>query len=85
MVHRFLPGQTRSGSQDTLFGVAFLPTLASVYYEYAVRLAGSDNEVPIILGCAIAHEVGHLLLGPNSHSAGESCAESGDPKSSSWR
>jgi hypothetical protein len=70
VVLRFLPGQTRSGSQDNLFGVAFLPTLASVYYEYAVRLAGRDNEVPVILGCAIAHEVGHLLLGPSSHSAG---------------
>ena len=23
-----------------------------------------------MLGCAIAHEVGHLLLGPSSHSAG---------------
>jgi hypothetical protein len=70
VVLRFLPGQTRGGAQDNLFGVAFLPTLASVYYEYAVRLAGSDNEVPIILACAIAHEVGHLLLGPSSHSAG---------------
>jgi hypothetical protein len=36
-----------------------------------VRRAKSDDaefEVPIILGCAIAHEVGHLLLGSNSHS-----------------
>ena len=23
-----------------------------------------------MMGCAIAHEVGHLLLGPSSHSAG---------------
>jgi hypothetical protein len=50
--------------------IAFLPTLASVYYEYAERLAKSDKEVPTILGCAIAHEVGHLLLGPSSHSGG---------------
>ena len=24
--------------------------------------------MPIILGCVIAHEIGHLLLGSNSHS-----------------
>jgi hypothetical protein len=70
VVLRLLPGPAPKGLQDTLFGITFLPTLASVYYEYAVRLASSDKEVPIILGCAIAHEVGHLLLGPNSHSGG---------------
>ena len=70
VVLRLLPGPAPNGFQDTLFGIAFLPTLASVYYEYAVRLAKSDKEVPTILGCSIAHEVGHLLLGPNSHSAG---------------
>jgi hypothetical protein len=57
--------------QDTVFGFAIHPVLASVYYEYAVRRAKSDDadfEAPIILGCAIAHELGHLLLGGNSHS-----------------
>lgn len=70
LVLRVLPGRNPHRSQDTLFGISFLPTLASVYYEYAQRLATSDKEVPTILGCAIAHEIGHLLLGPNSHSAG---------------
>jgi len=70
VVLRVLPGRIPNRFQDTLFGIAFLPTLASVYYEYAVRLANSDKEVPTILGCAIAHEVGHLLLGQNSHSGG---------------
>jgi hypothetical protein len=57
--------------QDTVFGFAVHPVLASVYYEYAARRATSDDadfEAPIILGCAIAHELGHLLLGTNSHS-----------------
>lgn len=57
--------------QDTVFGFAVHPVLASVYYEYAARRAKSDDadfEAPIILGCAIAHELGHLLLGTNSHS-----------------
>jgi hypothetical protein len=85
VVLRVLPGRIPSRLQDTLFGFAFLPTLASVYYEYAARLAKSDDAVPIILGCAIAHEVGHLLLGPNSHSGGGLCTERGVPKSSAWR
>ncbi len=45
--------------------------LASVYYEYVERLAkfdGADFELPIVLGCVIAHEIGHLLLGSDSHS-----------------
>jgi hypothetical protein len=67
---RVFPGHIQSRLQDTLFGFAFPPALASVYYEYAGRLASSDREISIILGSAIAHEVGHLLLGPNSHSAG---------------
>jgi hypothetical protein len=70
VVLRVLPGHIQSRLQDTLFGFAFPPALASVYYEYAGRLASSDTEISIMLGCAIAHEVGHLLLGPNSHSGG---------------
>jgi hypothetical protein len=70
VVLRVLPGHIQSRLQDTLFGFAFPPALASVYYEYAGRLASSDTEISIMLGCAIAHEVGHLLLGPSSHSAG---------------
>ena len=48
-----------------------VPIFASVYYDYALRGAKRDNdefEVPVILGCVITHELGHLLLGPNSHS-----------------
>ncbi len=69
VVLRVLSGPIQRGDQDTRFGVAFLPTLATVYYEYAVGLARSNDAGPIILGCAIAHEVGHLLLSPNGHSA----------------
>ena len=55
----------------TVVGFTVHPVLASVYYEYAVRRGKTDDaefEVPKILGCAIAHELGHLLLGTNSHS-----------------
>jgi hypothetical protein len=57
--------------QNSVFGLTIHPVLASVYYEYATRLAKIDNaefEIPIVLGCVIAHEIGHLLLGSNQHS-----------------
>ena len=65
------------------FGFTFHPVLASVYYELVVRRAKSGDfelEVPTILGCAIAHELGHLLLGPNGHSAGGIMQGQWDPK-----
>ena len=76
------PGLTASGCasflapvldkfQDSVFGFAIHPVLASVYYEFALRRARRDDanfELPIILGCVMAHELGHLLLGSNSHS-----------------
>ncbi len=67
---RVLSQSTQNEFQDTLFGFAVVPVLASVYYDYAMHLARSDGaefEIPIILGCVIAHEIGHLLLGSNSH------------------
>jgi hypothetical protein len=70
IVLRVLSDQNRNGVQDGAFGVAVLPVLASVYFEHVVSLAridGADFEVPVILGCVMAHEIGHLLLGSNSH------------------
>ena len=57
--------------QDSVFGFAVHPILASVYYEGAAGLAQRDDagfELPVVLGCVIVHELGHLLLGSNSHS-----------------
>jgi hypothetical protein len=64
---------------DEMFGFATGSDLASVFYQRVVDLAwGVDkdgNEIPWILGDVIAHELGHLLLGTNSHSpAGIMCA-----------
>ena len=72
IVLRVLSESTQNKFRDTVFGFAVVPILASVYYDYAAHLARSDNaefEIPVILACVIAHEVGHLLLGSNSHSA----------------
>jgi hypothetical protein len=68
---RLLSEPTQNELQDTVFGFAVVPVVATVYYE-AVRHAKSDGtefDIPIILGCVIVHEIGHLLLGSNSHSS----------------
>jgi hypothetical protein len=71
LVLRIVSKSTKNKFQDTVFGFAVRPVLATVYYDYPVRLARSDDaefELPLILGSVIAHEIGHLLLGPDSHS-----------------
>src|SRR5579859_5933268 len=70
-VLRLLDKPSTNWFRDTVFGFANIPALASVYYHQAVILAQTDDaefESPIVLGCAMAHEIGHLLLGSNSHS-----------------
>jgi hypothetical protein len=59
-----IPGTT----EDTLgYSVGYI---ATVNYPKAQNLAArGDADIDVILGCAIAHEIGHLLLGQNSHSA----------------
>jgi hypothetical protein len=54
--------------------------VASVFYarveDLVLSVNGGKREAPVILGDVIAHELGHLLLGTNSHSpAGIMCAE----------
>lgn len=68
---RLLSDHSRNGFQDNAFGFAVPPVYASVYYEHARDLARIDDsafEVSTILSCAMAHEIGHLFLGDNSHS-----------------
>jgi hypothetical protein len=69
---RILARQLNYAFKDSIFGFAITPVFASVYYESALRLArtssNSESDVSTILGCLIAHEVGHLLLGHNHHS-----------------
>ena len=56
--------------QGDRFGFAISPGLASMYYDYRARFISDEfgMGLPLILGCVIGHEIGHLLLGPNSHS-----------------
>jgi len=58
--------------EDTISGYALLPDhFAAVYYDYLPRMPGGEsnkNETALVLGCVIAHELGHLLLGAHGHS-----------------
>ena len=70
-VHVVPRARTMSGD---IFGVAFVEnnagTYADVFFDSIQRLHEQDRAVslPPILGDVLAHEVGHLLLGSNSHS-----------------
>ena len=69
---RILPASIQNKFQDSVFGFAVHPALASVYYDYAQRRAKVDDaefELPVILGSVIAHELGHLLMGSDAHSS----------------
>jgi hypothetical protein len=71
IVLRILAGPSQNRFDDSSFGFAVVPIVATVYYDYVVRDAKRDAaefEIPIVLGCIMAHEIGHLLLGTNSHS-----------------
>src|SRR5215472_12360481 len=70
---RVLPQPAKHRLKAEVFGFAISPILASVYYDYALRLAVADEygefNARVILGCIIAHELGHLLLGSNTRSS----------------
>jgi hypothetical protein len=56
------------GFRDALFGFA-AGSQATIVTERAEEIARSGEATyPLVLGITIAHELGHALLGPNSHS-----------------
>ena len=55
--------------KDVVFGQAHQPSgRASIFCERIATMPGAPTYFPIPLGDVIAHEVGHLVLGTNSHS-----------------
>lgn len=70
---RVLPGSKHAKFRfgETTFGFATGSAVASVFYprvEDSARWLGDPPETSVILGHVIAHEIGHLLLGRESHS-----------------
>jgi hypothetical protein len=68
---RILPRHLNHNFPDSVFGFVVAPTYASVYYESALRLvqtvSDASSNISVILGCLMAHEIGHLLLGQGQH------------------
>jgi hypothetical protein len=61
-----------SSTSDTAFGIAYLGSdgtgqYCDVFWERARDLESAAADVGLILGSVMAHEMGHLLLGSNSH------------------
>jgi hypothetical protein len=67
-----MAGPIQNKFADTISGYAVIPDhLAAVYYDYLPRLPdgkSNKNDTALVLGCVIAHELGHLLLGAHGHS-----------------
>ena len=71
IVLRLLSRHTPTRVPDFAFGFAVSPGLASVYYGDAAVMAERQqlrSELPILLGCLMVHEIGHLLLNSYGHS-----------------
>ena len=67
--------RTLSGPRTLVLGEAFIDTrertgvLATVFVDHVELIAAlSESDAALLLGRAIAHELGHLLLGTNAHS-----------------
>ena len=58
------------GSGYEKLGYAFGQYITVSYPRVEELAEGSDVFLERILGCVVAHELGHVLLGPDSHSAG---------------
>src|SRR5579859_6418575 len=68
---RILAQPIRNMFQGDPLGYAIAPEMANVYYQKAMLFVGGKGSGfagQAILGCVMAHEIGHLLLGSNSHS-----------------
>lgn len=68
---RILAQPLKNIFRDDPMGFAVPPAMANVYYQRAMLFVRGDASAfasQTILGCVMAHEIGHLLLGPNCHS-----------------
>jgi hypothetical protein len=67
---RFISGINRLQPRE--YGHTDIPVLMTVYYDKIAHGAHrdyGDAEIPVVLGCVMAHELGHLFLRTPLHSA----------------
>jgi hypothetical protein len=67
---RFISGINRF--QEAEFAETAIPMLSTIYFEKVARRVHRENtdaDLSVFLGCVMAHELGHLLLGNPEHSA----------------
>ena len=65
---RFIAGSNKY--QGAQFGSTAIPLYSTVYYQRVIDRAHRDHidaDLPVLLGCVIAHELGHLLLRTPGH------------------
>jgi len=66
LIVEMMAGPVQNKFADRVAGFAVIPDhLAVVYYDYLPRMPGGQSnlsDTAPILGCVIAHELGHLLL-----------------------
>jgi hypothetical protein len=74
LVVRLVRGRPATGTQPVPLGSALVDTgdrtgvLATVYVDRVRRLSSAlGTDETVLLGRAIAHEIGHLLIGSNTH------------------
>jgi len=73
LLHLTVLNKSRGLNADTI-GVSFLSSAgegayADIFFEPTTEIPGAErNDLGLLLGHAAAHELGHLLLGTNSHS-----------------
>jgi len=72
LILEMMADQVLDKSMDSVAGYAILSDhLAVVRYDYLPHISdgqSNSSDRARILGCIIAHEIGHLLLGPHRHS-----------------
>lgn len=67
---RFISGVHRLQPRE--YAHTAVPVLITVYYDTIAHTSHhdyTDTEIPIVLGCVMAHELGHLLLRDANHSS----------------
>ncbi len=82
-----VPTSTAHGvmGEDALGFADYQSVTANVLYDRVITAASVTKFRPVpVIGCVMAHELGHLLLGPGSHSATGIMRAGFNPRTACW-